>query len=128
MENSPIVLDDKCKTRVSGLNPQSKYIEFKDCKNIVKIDKKNFEEISSKNVSQKCADYIKKQLRENKNISRKDLFENCDAFKKVAEKKKGKGRISEALYRLSNEDDWDYKFEVSGPSNKPQVIYFKEIN
>jgi len=43
-------------------------------------------------------------------------------------KKKGKGRVSEALYRLSDSSDWDYKFDLTGPDNKPHTIYFKEIN
>tara|TARA_B100001094_G_scaffold51531_1_gene47017 strand:+ start:887 stop:1165 length:279 start_codon:yes stop_codon:yes gene_type:complete len=46
-------------------------------------------------------------------------------------KTSGKPRVSEELYSLGNEDDWDYKFEVTGFDGKPQTIYFvesKEVN
>jgi len=43
-------------------------------------------------------------------------------------KKAGKSKVSEELYRLSNETDWDYKFEVSGFDGKPCTVYFKEID
>lgn len=35
--------------------------------------------------------------------------------------------VSENLFRLSDENDYDYKFEVSGFKGGTQVIFFKEI-
>ncbi len=35
--------------------------------------------------------------------------------------------VSETLYKLSNENDWDYQFELTDPSGKLQKIYFKEV-
>jgi hypothetical protein len=42
-------------------------------------------------------------------------------------KNKGKKRVSESLYRISDINSWDYKFEIQGYDNKQQVLYFKEI-
>jgi len=41
--------------------------------------------------------------------------------------KKTKVVVSENLYKLSDELDWDYRFELEDPSGKLQKIYFKEI-
>ena len=42
-------------------------------------------------------------------------------------RKPNKAVVSENFFRLSDEKDYDYKFEVSGPNGKPCTIYFKEI-
>ena len=34
---------------------------------------------------------------------------------------------SDNLYRISDENNWDYKFELEDPSGKLQKIYFKEV-
>ena len=41
-------------------------------------------------------------------------------------KKKKEVVESETLYELSDENDWDYQFELTDPSGKLQKIYFKE--
>ena len=38
----------------------------------------------------------------------------------------GKKQISEELYCIGNESEYDYKFEVSAPGNKQHIIYFKK--
>ena len=42
-------------------------------------------------------------------------------------KKKKKIEVSENLYKISDESNWDYKFEVTNPSGKLQTIYYKEV-
>ena len=39
----------------------------------------------------------------------------------------GKERISEEFYKLSNQEDFDYTYEVSGPGGKTVSIYFKKV-
>ncbi len=39
----------------------------------------------------------------------------------------GKERISKEFYELSDETNWDYKFDISGFDGKPHTIYFKEV-
>ena len=41
-------------------------------------------------------------------------------------KMSGKPRISEELYCLGSENDWDYKFEITGFDGNPQTLYFVE--
>ena len=41
--------------------------------------------------------------------------------------KKGKKEVSKNLYKLSDKSNFDYKFELTDPSGKPQTIYFKKI-
>jgi hypothetical protein len=38
----------------------------------------------------------------------------------------GKPRISEELYCLGSENNWDYKFEITGFDGNPQTLYFVE--
>jgi len=42
-------------------------------------------------------------------------------------KKEGKKIISESNYKISDENNYDHAFEVSGPDGKRVVIFFKEI-
>ena len=39
----------------------------------------------------------------------------------------GKERLAEEFYRLSDEKDYDYSYEVSSPSGKMVSIYFKKV-
>tara|TARA_A100001011_G_scaffold249702_1_gene258008 strand:- start:109 stop:387 length:279 start_codon:yes stop_codon:yes gene_type:complete len=39
----------------------------------------------------------------------------------------GKQKVSEELYCLGDESNWDYMFEVSGPDDKQHTIYFKKF-
>ena len=43
-------------------------------------------------------------------------------------KSTGKKRVSKELYQLSDEFNWDYKFEIGGFDGKMQTVYFKEVN
>ena len=40
--------------------------------------------------------------------------------------KKLKKEVSDKLYKVGNEENWDYKFEVTLPSGKPTIVYFVE--
>ena len=42
--------------------------------------------------------------------------------------KKEKPKISEYLYDIGNQENYDYKFDVTGPSGNIQTIYFKKTN
>jgi len=41
-------------------------------------------------------------------------------------KKTGKPRISETWYELGDENNWEFKFDVTGMNGKPHTIYFKQ--
>jgi len=41
--------------------------------------------------------------------------------------KKGEKLVSKNLYKLSDKSSWDYKFDLTDPSGKPQTFYFKKI-
>ncbi len=41
-------------------------------------------------------------------------------------KKIGKPEISEEWYEIGDEDNWDYKFDVSAPNNKMVTLFFKK--
>ncbi len=43
-------------------------------------------------------------------------------------KKIGKPEPSEDLYEISNEDDYDHKFEVSAPGGGTHTLYFKRLD
>ena len=82
MDSLPIKFEDICGKKLKDINSESKYIIFKDCKNIINKDKKHYETIKNNIVGKKCSDYITKQLNTQKPVTKKDLYENCEAFKK----------------------------------------------
>lgn len=92
MDTLPIKFEDICGKKLQDIKSESKYSIFEDCKNIIKTDKKHYETIKNNIVGKKCSEYIAKQLKEKKEVTRKDLLENCESFKKVEEKKKKGGR------------------------------------
>lgn len=54
----------------------------------------------------------------------KDIRSN---YKEHKTKMVGKPRVSDDLYELSNEDDFDYSYQVSSPSGEMVFIYFKSV-
>ena len=54
----------------------------------------------------------------------KDIRSN---YKEHKTKTIGKPRVSDDLYELSNEDDFEYSYQVSSPSGEIVSIYFKAV-
>ena len=54
----------------------------------------------------------------------KDIRTN---YKEHKTKSIGKPRVSEELYRLSNSEDFDFKYEVSAPGGGIHILYFRAI-
>lgn len=42
-------------------------------------------------------------------------------------KKVGKPRISDPVYELTDANEGEYSFEVTGPSGNPLTLYFKKV-
>jgi hypothetical protein len=41
-------------------------------------------------------------------------------------KKTGKPRVSDEWYELGSENDWEFKFDVTGINGEPHTIYFRQ--
>tara|TARA_Y100000592_G_scaffold92987_1_gene155489 strand:- start:2541 stop:2810 length:270 start_codon:yes stop_codon:yes gene_type:complete len=42
-------------------------------------------------------------------------------------KKMGKPRISDPVYQLTKDEDWEYSFDITGPDGKPLTLFFKKV-
>ena len=108
-----IKISEDCLSKLKKIDNKSEYNLFDKCKEnfVIEEDRKLFKLIKKDNIEKKCIKYIQEKVLPNGKITREELYENCETFKKLnklskAKQMKGKrvrkGRAGGATKNLMN--------------------------
>ncbi len=79
-----IKISEDCLSKLKKIDNKSEYNLFDKCKEnfVIEEDRKLFKLIKKDNIEKKCIKYIQEKVLPNGKITREELYENCETFKK----------------------------------------------